>query len=96
MDTPLKFLLFYTTFIFFVTTISAQAGLTIFGETEAMQDLIAGSAENTLNPLWYIGVVGAMMSLSSEFTLIYILFIAPFVVGLGYIILEKVIDIIPF
>ncbi len=96
MDTPLKFLLFYTAFIFFVTFISAHAGTTIFSNSEGMPELVDGSAANILNPLWYMGVVGAMMSLSSEFALVYILFVLPFIVGLGYIILEKVIDIIPF
>lgn len=96
MDTPLKFFLFYTCFILFVTFISAQAGVTIFSNNEGMEQLINEASINTLNPVWYIEVIGTMMSLSTEFTLVYVIFIAPFIVGLAYIILEKVIDIIPF
>jgi hypothetical protein len=97
MDTPLKFLLFYTAFILFVTFISVQAGVTIFSDVEGFDDITETDAiaENYLNPWWYLGVLTAMFTISTEFTLLYITILAPFIVGLAFIIVEKIIDIIP-
>ena len=91
MDTPLRFLIFYTTFILFVTFVSVQAGVTIFRDADGMQTLIDEAPNNALNPLWYGSVLVGMMSISSEFTYIYIVFLAPFIVGLVYIILDTLI-----
>ena len=95
LDTPFKFLIYYTIFILFVSYISSQAGLSIFRNDDGMQTFIDEAPTQSQNILWYLGILGTMMSISTEFTLIYIVFLAPFIVGLAYIILEKIIDLIP-
>lgn len=82
----LKFLTFYTIFILFVSYISALAGLTIYSGSDAMQGLIDTAPDNYANPLWYAGALGAFMSLSTEFTFLYALTIAPLIVGIVYIV----------
>jgi hypothetical protein len=74
---------------------SVEAGLDIFANEDGMEQLINEAPTQSQNPLWYFGVLTTMMSLSTEFTLLYLVIIAPFIVGLAYIILEKVIDLIP-
>jgi len=86
----LRFLMFYTIFILFVSWVSAQAGTTIFSNSEDMQNLINDAPVNYWNPIWYIGALGAFMSLSTEFTLIYIVMITPLVVGIVYVIASAI------
>lgn len=86
----LRFLVFYTIFILFISWVSAQAGTTIFSNSDAMQGLIDDAPANYWNPLWYIGALGAFMSLSSEFTLIYIVIITPLILGIVYIVASAI------
>lgn len=82
----LRFLVFYTIFILFISWVSAQAGTTIFSNSEDMQNLVADAPANYYNPIWYIGALGAFMSLSTEFTLVYIVMITPLIIGIVYIV----------
>lgn len=86
----LRFLVFYTIFILFVSWISAQAGTTIFSNSDAMQGLIDDAPANYWNPVWYIGALGAFMSLSTEFTIVYIVMLSPLIVGIVYIVASTI------
>lgn len=82
-----RFFMFYTVFFLFVTYVSALAGPSLFSGADAFQDLAGTSdatfnAWNLVNPLYIVGLVGSLLSISTEFTLLYILVLAPFLVGL--------------
>jgi len=93
--TALKFLVFYATFMLFVVFIGTLAGISIFEGAEGIETIIPTSAYDLINPLWFINAVWVLFSISSEFALLYTIVIAPFFVGVVYIVAALVRGVSP-
>lgn len=77
-----RFFMFYTVFFLFIAYISGLAGASIFQGTGAFENLALSSGWDVINPFYIIGTLGALFSVSTEFSLLFILILSPFFVGL--------------
>lgn len=83
----LEFLLFYTTFLMFVIYISGLAGQTILSGTEGFDNLKNAPLDAT-NIFSTFSYFTALLSISTEYQMLFVVVIFPFLVGLIWLIVE--------
>jgi hypothetical protein len=84
-----EFVLFYTVFILFVIQVSGMAGQTIFGDSPQFAN-VPTDATTILNPLTNFGFWVSLLTLSTEYQLLFSLLILPLIVGLVWVFVEMV------
>jgi hypothetical protein len=84
-----EFVLFYTVFILFVIQVSGMAGQTIFADSPQFAN-VPVDATTILNPLTNFGFWISILTLSTEYQLLFSLLILPLIVGLVWVFVEMV------
>lgn len=87
-NSALSFLLFYMIFFGFTFYITTLAGITIL-EIEGNNDmtgLIPKDFSEFINPLFFLTAAWTLFNISSEYAIIYLVLIVPFLIGIVYII----------
>ena len=85
-DNKLKFFYSYSIFFMFVVYISGMAGISIFSGTEALQNPPTGL--DLLNPFVSIPFFFNFLLISTEYQILFVILIIPFIIGTIYAILE--------
>jgi len=79
----LEFFQYYAVFFLLLSYISGLIGIQVLSGTEGFDSLVASkSAIDLLNPLYLINILLGLFTVSSAFTLIYLIFAFPFLIGL--------------
>jgi len=86
-DNKLKFIYSYSVFFMFVIYMSGIAGVTIFSGTEAIQHPPT-SGLDLLNPFVSIPYFFSFLLISTEYQILFVCLIIPFVIGMVYLVLE--------
>ncbi len=86
----LEFILFYSTFLFFIMQLSAMAGYTVISNAPPTPEL-SGTPSVLDSLIWVFANLGyffALMTVSTEFFLFGVMILTPFVVGVVWMLLE--------
>jgi hypothetical protein len=90
--TRLEFFMYYTVFILFVVYLGGLAGVTIFSGTNGFENMdVVAKQVSSLNPIILISVPSFffnMVVVNTEIRMLFIVVVAPFLVGLTWIILS--------
>lgn len=89
MTTKLEFILFYSLFILFVVQISGMAGQTIFADSPAFANVPTDEA-TILNPLTNLSFWIGMLTISTEYQILFSIIILPLIIGLVWSFVEMV------
>jgi hypothetical protein len=84
-----EFVLFYTVFILFVIQLSGMAGQTIFADSPQFANVPTDEL-SILNPLTNFGFWVSILTLSTEYQLLFSLLVLPLIVGLVWVFVEMV------
>lgn len=82
----LSLLIFYTIFVLYVVNMSLLSGTDILSNTEGFENLANPTGYDLINPFYIIPAMWSLASISSEYLLLYVGLIAPFIMSLIYII----------
>ena len=85
-DNKLKFFYSYAIFFFFVIYISSMAGTQIFKGVEGLENVPTGL--DLLNPFNSIPYFLKFLEISSEYRILTMIIITPFLIGVVWAILE--------
>ncbi len=86
----LSFILFYSTFLFFIMQISAMAGADIV-QNAPTTPTMSGTPNVVTYLVWVFANMGyffSLMAVSSEFFLFGVFILTPFIIGMVWTILE--------
>lgn len=83
----LEFIVFYTLFILVVIQLSGMAGQTIFSDSPEFSDVPTDTV-SILNPLDNFGFWVGLLSISTEYQIVFTLVITPFIIGIVWILVE--------
>jgi len=86
MVQTLEFFMYYTVFFLFVIFISGLLGQTIFTGTSGIENLPKATGWDLINPFYIVPTLTSLFSISTEFQIIFILLVSPFIVGLIWVI----------
>jgi len=87
MITKIEFVFFYTLFLLFVIYISGMAGRTIFASNPAFEN-VPTDAATILNPLANFGFWISLLTISTEYQILFTLVMLPMIVTLVWILIE--------
>jgi len=83
----LDFIVFYSLFILFVIQLSGMAGQTILSNYPQFENVPTDST-TLLNPLSNIGFWIGLLTVSTDYQIIFTLILLPFIIGIAWIIVE--------
>jgi hypothetical protein len=87
--TKLEFILFYTLFVLFIAQISGMAGQSLLKDVPAFKN-VPTDATSLLNPLTNMQFWLGMLTVSSDYQIIFTLILLPLIIGLVWSIIELV------
>lgn len=87
MVTKLGFILFYTIFVLFVIQVSGMAGQAIFSDSPEFSAVPTDEA-TVLNPLTNFAFWVGLLTISTEYQIIFTIIILPLIVGLVWAFVE--------
>lgn len=87
MTTKLEFILFYSLFVLFVVQLSGMAGQTIFADSPAFTDVPMDEL-SILNPLTNFGFWVGLLTISTEYQILFSLVMLPLIIGLVWSLVE--------
>ena len=89
MITKLEFILFYTLFVLFIAQISGMAGQSLLKDVPAFKN-VPTDATSLLNPLTNMQFWLGMLTVNSDYQIIFTLILLPLIIGLVWSIIELV------